>query len=157
MNEREALKLALGIARSMFAADDAYGCGYYNDPSWRAAYRELRKITQEALAHAPTEQEQPAQQEPVACVGTNGELMWLNKSKVIYSKPIPLYTTPPSNSVNSIKSSNTLDAQRKPLSDVEIWNTYKNLWMFHPAEEPRLAGDVLKFARAIEQAHGIKE
>jgi len=45
----------------------------------------------------------------------------------------------------------------KPLSDVEIWNTYKNLWMFHPAEEPRLAGDVLKFARAIEQAHGIKE
>lgn len=54
----------------------------------------------------------------------------------------PLYTTPP---------------HRKPLSDVEIWNTYKNLWMFHPAEEPRLAGDVLKFARAIEQAHGIKE
>ena len=35
------------------------------------------------------------EQEPVACVGTNGELMWLNKSKVIYSKPIPLYTTPP--------------------------------------------------------------
>ena len=47
----------------------------------------------------------------------------------------PLYTTPP---------------HRKPLTDVEIWNTYKNLWMFHPAEEPRLAGDVLKFARAIE-------
>ena len=46
-----------------------------------------------------------------------------------------LYTTPP---------------HRKPLTDVEIWNTYKNLWMFHPAEEPRLAGDVLKFARAIE-------
>ena len=54
----------------------------------------------------------------------------------------PLYTTPP---------------HCKPLSDVEIWNTYKNLWMFHPAEEPRLAGDVLKFARAIEAAHGIKE
>ena len=44
----------------------------------------------------------------------------------------------------------TTPPQRKPLSDVEIWNTYKNLWMFHPAEEPRLAGDVLKFARAIE-------
>ena len=54
----------------------------------------------------------------------------------------PLYTTPP---------------HRKPLTDVTIWNTYKNLWMFHPAEEPRLAGDVLKFARAIEAAHGIKE
>ena len=45
----------------------------------------------------------------------------------------------------------------KPLTDGEIWNTYKNLWMFHPAEEPRLAGDVLKFARAIERAHGIGE
>jgi len=53
----------------------------------------------------------------------------------------PLYTTQP---------------HRNPLSDVEIWNTYKNLWMFHPAEEPRLAGDILKFARAIEAAHGIK-
>ena len=51
----------------------------------------------------------------------------------------------------------TTPPQRKPLTDVEIWNTYKNLWMFHPAEEPRLAGDVLKFARAIEAAHGIKE
>ena len=36
------------------------------------------------------------------------------------------------------------------LTDVAIWNTYKNLWMFHAAEEPRLAGDILKFARAIE-------
>lgn len=51
----------------------------------------------------------------------------------------------------------TIPPQRKPLTDVEIWNTYKNLWMFHPAEEPRLAGDILKFARAIEAAHGIKE
>lgn len=46
---------------------------------------------------------------------------------------------------------------RKPLTDEKVWNTYKNLWMFHPAEEPRLAGDVLKFARAIERAHGIGE
>jgi hypothetical protein len=53
---------------------------------------------------------------------------------------LPLYTEP---------------TPRKPLTDEEIWNTYKNLWMFHPAEEPRLAGDVLKFARAIERHHGI--
>ena len=33
--------------------------------------------------------------EPVACVGTNGELMWLKKPEVIYSKPRPLYTAPP--------------------------------------------------------------
>lgn len=52
------------------------------------------------------------------------------------------------------------DAQRKPwvgLTDEAVWSLYKNLWMFHPAEEPRLAGDILKFARAIEAAHGIGE
>ena len=35
------------------------------------------------------------EQEPVACVGTNGDLMWLKKPEVIYSKPRPLYTAPP--------------------------------------------------------------
>ena len=33
--------------------------------------------------------------EPVACIKTNGELMWLKKPSTIYSKPRPLYTTPP--------------------------------------------------------------
>lgn len=36
------------------------------------------------------------------------------------------------------------------LTDEAVWSLYKNLWMFHPVEEPRLAGDILKFARAIE-------
>ena len=36
---------------------------------------------------------QPAQ-EPVACIGTNGELMWLKKPTAVYSKPQPLYTAP---------------------------------------------------------------
>ena len=45
--------------------------------------------------------------------------------------------------------------QRPPLTVEEIWSTYKRLWPFHPAEEPRMAGDVLIFARAIEAAHGI--
>ena len=35
------------------------------------------------------------EQEPVACIGTTGELMWLNKPKVIYNKPQPLYAAPP--------------------------------------------------------------
>lgn len=35
------------------------------------------------------------EQQPIACIGTNGELMWLNKPRAIYSKPIPLYTNPP--------------------------------------------------------------
>lgn len=43
--------------------------------------------------------------------------------------------------------------QRKPwvgLTDEAIWLEYQTLWPFHPAEEPRLAADIAKFARAIE-------
>jgi hypothetical protein len=36
-----------------------------------------------------------AEQEPVACIKTNGELMWLKKPEVVYSKPRPLYAAPP--------------------------------------------------------------
>jgi hypothetical protein len=46
-------------------------------------------------------------------------------------------------------------AQRKPLTDEAIWRQYQALWPFHPAEEPRLAADMVTFARAIEAAHGI--
>jgi len=35
------------------------------------------------------------EQEPVACIKTNGGLMWLKKPEVIYSKPRPLYAAPP--------------------------------------------------------------
>ena len=48
-------------------------------------------------------------------------------------------------------------AQRKPLTDEAIWLEYQRFWPFHPAEEPTLAKDIAKFARAIEAAHGIKE
>jgi hypothetical protein len=49
------------------------------------------------------------------------------------------------------------DTQRQPLTDEAIWRQYQALWPFHPAEEPRLAADLVKFARAIEAAHGIGE
>ena len=48
-------------------------------------------------------------------------------------------------------------SQRQPLTDEAIWRQYQALWPFHPAEEPRLAADMVTFARAIEAAHGIKE
>jgi len=48
-------------------------------------------------------------------------------------------------------------AQRPPLTDEAIWRQYQALWPFHPAEEPRLAADMVTFARAIEAAHGIGE
>ncbi len=36
------------------------------------------------------------------------------------------------------------------LTDEAIWLEYQRLWPFHPAEEPTLAKDIAKFARAIE-------
>jgi hypothetical protein len=48
-----------------------------------------------ALAE-PTVKESLTVEEPIACVGTNGDLMWLKKPEVVYSKPRPLYAAPPS-------------------------------------------------------------
>jgi hypothetical protein len=36
------------------------------------------------------------------------------------------------------------------LTDEAILLEYQTLWPFYPKEEPRLAGDIIKFARAIE-------
>jgi hypothetical protein len=36
------------------------------------------------------------------------------------------------------------------LTDEAIWSAYQILWPFHPAEEPTLAKDIVKFASAIE-------
>jgi len=36
------------------------------------------------------------------------------------------------------------------LTDEVIWLEYQRFWPFHPAEEPTLAKDIVKFARAIE-------
>lgn len=36
------------------------------------------------------------------------------------------------------------------LTDEVIWLEYQRFWPFHPAEEPTLAKDIAKFARAIE-------
>jgi hypothetical protein len=48
-------------------------------------------------------------------------------------------------------------AQCKPLTDDRVWLEYMQLWSFRPNDEPTLAKDILRFARAIEAAHGIKE
>jgi len=93
--------------------------------------RQRREYEEQQLAALA----EPAQ-EPVAWKDKTYESLYHQD----FGNSIPLYTASP---------------QRKPLTEEEIWRTYKNLWMFHPAEEPRLAGDVLKFARAIERAHGI--
>lgn len=46
-----------------------------------------------------------------------------------------------------------VQAEGKPwvgLTDEAIWLEYQRFWPFHPAEEPTLAKDIAKFARAIE-------
>ena len=35
------------------------------------------------------------------------------------------------------------------LTNTEIWREYQLLWPFHPAEEPKLAADMITFARAV--------
>lgn len=47
--------------------------------------------------------------------------------------------------------------QRKPLTNQEIMREYAALWPFLQSEDHVLAQDILKFARAIERAHGVTE
>ena len=70
------------------------------------------------------------EQEPVACIKTNGELMWLKKPSTIYSKPRPLYTAPPRREWVGLTAEDMADAHNSTSGDVMM----------------RLAG----FARAIE-------
>jgi hypothetical protein len=154
-------------------------------------------------------------QEPVAYIGTNGELGWLQKPKVLYSEPIALFTHPP------VKES--LTTQQEPVmwqyreaNDDGTWTAWidsdqrltedkfmqvrplylhpsdayeqgiqegmkreRALWQMQAEgqkiEQPKPlfdvqicalmpychnefdAEDFMKFARAIEAAHGIKE
>ena len=46
-------------------------------------------------------------------------------------------------------SIHTCSPQLKQLTDEEIIFVYQNLWQFLPSEEPDLAKDIKKFARAI--------
>ena len=53
------------------------------------------------------------------------------------NKGVAFYTTPQ-------------PRQWQRLTDEAIWLEYQRFWPFHPAEEPTLAKDIAKFARAIE-------
>ena len=70
----------------------------------------------------------------------NGEQELHFEEQSVGETQIPLYIFPP--------------AQRTwvGLTDEGIWLEYQNFWPFHPAEEPTLAKDIAKFARAIEAA-----
>lgn len=94
---------------------------------------------------------QPAQQEPVATITITqrGPIRIIDNNFDDCVRGWPdgeynLYTFPQ-------------PAQRTwvGLTDEKIWQEYQFLFPFHPAEEPRLAADIVTFARAIEAAHGI--
>jgi hypothetical protein len=116
-------------------------------------------------------------QEPFCFVYVeNGEEYFAPKGAYIPDNAQPLYTTPPTEPAPVQKPMHpeikkmyedyfdkcfkeTVDlalgttppAQRTwvDLTDEAIWSEYQTLWPFHPAEEPRLAKDIAKFARAV--------
>jgi hypothetical protein len=77
----------------------------------------------------------------------HGLLKMISKAKAMEPGCPVFLATPPQGSPPT----------RRPLTDEAIWRQYQALWPFHLAEESRLAKDIVKFARAIEAAHGIKE
>jgi hypothetical protein len=113
----EALEDANDTARMEFSDED-----YYSE-----AINALRQAI-----------EQVEQQKPVACIGTNGELMWLNKPKAIYSKPRPLYTAP----VDGVTiSEERVDEIVKQEHDkqIEIAQAYERGWNAALAQQEPVA------------------
>ena len=97
------------------------------------------KIDEKALRNlraALAQQDEPV--EPVAWVECDGELVWNNREAAIGRN---LYTAPP---------------QRKPLTKESLLYIYNQLpnWGMDMDSLPQ---GLEKFARAVEQAHGIKE
>jgi hypothetical protein len=88
----DAMKLARGDHGTVMLAYPAIESWLYHRVDQRLD--DAIKAVEDALAEQ-TVKESLTVAEPVACVGTNGDLMWLKKPEVIYSKPQPLYTAPP--------------------------------------------------------------
>jgi hypothetical protein len=107
-----------------------------NCPPWRR-YNEALAELEAALAE-PAIKESLTVAEPIACVGTNGDLMWLKKPEVVYSKPQPLYTAPPRR-------------EWVGLTDEEI----DKAWEWAQRSSPIGVTRLTVFARAVERAHGI--
>ena len=83
MTDRELMQQALAVLQKHV---DYYDYEQFTSMCELEPAKDLILALRERLA-------QP-EQEPVACIGTNGDLMWLNKPQAIYSKAQPLYTAP---------------------------------------------------------------
>lgn len=120
-------------------------------------FAHMKSVSEDTRRLITTLRERLAQpeQEPVAYAYTgikaNGEqhgphLVWKPEymdamSASMGAVAVPLYTAP--------------QPAQQPLTDDRVWLEYMQLWPFRPNDEPRLAKDILRFARAIEAAHGI--
>jgi hypothetical protein len=122
----EALKLAIGKIKS---ARDCHFAAI--DP----LLFEAEEILEQALA---AQQEHEPENEPFVSLASVQEPVATNKIYVTREQLAELYPPPA--------------AQRQwvGLTDEQIWLEYQRFWPFHPAEEPTLAKDIAKFARAIE-------
>lgn len=69
-------------------------------------------------------------------IARDGHDFWVSRQPGKNTVPLYLYGHPPK--------------IWQGLTDEAIWLEYQNFWPFHPAEEPTLAKDIAKFARAIE-------
>jgi hypothetical protein len=145
MTKDEALKLALEALedfKKLFVKIQELGM-YYGSSSKDARIGEVlihdRAITaiKEALA-------QP-EQEPVAWADKQSLDQIANFDATIYAK----------GGFDNATALYTKDIYKEPerpwvgLTDKAIWLEYQMLWPFHPAEEPQLAKDIVKFAKAI--------
>ena len=123
--------------------DPAFAGDRYTEPPKRAEPLNLSdRAVQRRLAaqwgYVPAAQAEPVEPvEPVAwiesphgAIRSNPNHKFTFPSQLLHWQ-IPLYTAPP---------------QRKPLTDATLWG----MWVDSPS-------DVLRFARAVERAHGIKE
>jgi hypothetical protein len=115
---------------------------------------EMRGI-EEAITALREALEQPAQQEPFGHV-TVRRLSQRFENHADQYHFYPAGQSPYLDNVDEIHAVYTRPQAREPLTDEVIWLEYQRFWPFHPAEEPTLAKDIVKFARAIEAAHSIK-
>ena len=101
----------------------------------------LSEEVDELRAYIESQLAQP-DQEPVAWMDEDGDVLSASVVSGKGLRNIPLYTTPP---------------QSKPLTDEQIFEINNGLatWMF--PVETRVTDRELAFARAIEAAHGIKD
>ena len=123
-------------------------------------------VAKHAMSTLRTAIEQAEKQEPVSLETVYETIIHWDEGggkrsrRELARRIVDLYTTPPAAqqgmtidaSASIVMTTHPAFAKRQwvGLTDEAIWLEYQRLWPFHPADEPTLAKDIAKFARAIE-------